>query len=78
MASRIFSIMEVAQICNVDKHTASRWFNRGRIKGHRTPGNLGRCVPRDSLVEFLNRENRPLSCLEEYEKHHQETQPVGK
>jgi excisionase family DNA binding protein len=62
---QVFTICEVAQICKVAPRTVGKWFDSGRLRGYRTPGNQNRRIPREDLVRFLKEHNMPLGELEE-------------
>lgn len=61
----VFTTDQVAKICKVAPSTAAKWFDSGRLKGHRIPGSQDRRIPRESLVEFLKEHGMPLGELEE-------------
>ncbi|MCA1753229.1 MAG: helix-turn-helix domain-containing protein, partial [Spirochaeta sp.] len=50
---RIFSALEVANICGVVNQTAINWIKNGYLKAFTTPGGQYR-VYSDDLVEFLH------------------------
>ncbi|HEQ71465.1 MAG TPA: response regulator [Spirochaetia bacterium] len=61
---RIFSALEVANICGVVNQTAINWIKNGHLKAFITPGGQYR-VYADDLIEFLN--NRGMRIPEELE-----------
>lgn len=52
-AKAVYTIAEVAKICNTTPRDASRWFDSGRLRGYRIPGSNDRRVPHMQLVEFM-------------------------
>lgn len=67
---QVFTMGEVAELCNVAIRTASKWFDTGRLKGYRVPGALDRRVPRANLIRFLRDHGMPLGLLEVDERAH--------
>ena len=61
---RIFSALEVANICGVVNQTAINWIKNGHLKAFITPGGQYR-VYADDLIDFLN--NRGMRVPEELE-----------
>lgn len=53
----IFSIDEIAKICNVTPRTVGKWFDSGRLAGYRIPTTNIRRVPRKNLISFLKEHN---------------------
>jgi excisionase family DNA binding protein len=51
---------EVAKICNVAPRTATKWFDRGRLKGYRIPGSKDRRIPTQELIRFMKTHNMPI------------------
>ncbi len=49
---RLFSALEVANICGVVNQTAINWIKNGHLNAFTTPGNQYRVYPED-LVAFL-------------------------
>ncbi|TVR59735.1 MAG: response regulator [Spirochaetaceae bacterium] len=62
---RIFSALEVANICGVVNQTAINWIKNGYLKAFTTPGGQYRVYSED-LVEFLH--SRGMRMPEELEK----------
>jgi excisionase family DNA binding protein len=60
----IFSTTQVAKICKVSPRTVNKWFDSGRLRGHRTLGGRLRQVPRANLIQFLLEHGMPLGELE--------------
>ena len=60
----VYTTGQVARICKVAPRTVATWFDSGRLKGYRIPGSQDRRVPRESMVQFLNEHNLPLSFLD--------------
>ena len=50
--SKVFSALEVANICGVVNQTAINWIKAGHLKAYTTPGGQFRVTPED-LAEFL-------------------------
>jgi hypothetical protein len=64
----VFTTPEVAWICKVAARTVNRWFDSGRLPGHRQGGPRGkRMVRREDLVRFLTEHGMPLGELGEQE-----------
>ena len=61
--TQIFTIGQVAKLCDVSPRTASKWFDSGRLKGYRIPGSTDRRITRDYLIQFL-KEQKMESILE--------------
>jgi len=53
--TQVFTTGQVATICKVAPRTVTKWFDAGRIKGYQIPGSMDRRIPRDNLIEFLNK-----------------------
>ena len=49
---KVFSALEVANICGVVNQTAINWIKKGYLKAYTTPGGQFRVTPED-LAEFL-------------------------
>lgn len=49
---KVFSALEVANICGVVNQTAINWINAGHLKAYTTPGGQFRVTPED-LAQFL-------------------------
>jgi len=62
---KVFTTGQVAKICKVAPRTVSKWFDSGRLKGHRIPGAQNRCIPREYLIKFLKEHGMPLGDLED-------------
>jgi len=67
--AKVFTIGQIAKICNVAPRTVSKWFDSGRLKGYRIPGRQERRIPRKQLIRFLKEHGMPLDELEEEEWH---------
>ncbi|MBN1523265.1 MAG: response regulator [Spirochaetales bacterium] len=61
---KIFSALEVANICGVVNQTAINWIKNGHLKAFMTPGGQYR-VYTDDLIDFLN--SRGMRIPEELE-----------
>lgn len=62
---KVFTIGQVAKICNVGRKIVRKWFDSGRLKGYRIPGSQDRRIPREYLVKFLKEHGMPLGDLED-------------
>ena len=63
---RIFTVRQVATICKVAPKTVIKWFDSGRLKGHRLPcGGCQRRIPREYLIKFLTDHGMPLGELDD-------------
>jgi tetratricopeptide (TPR) repeat protein len=60
----IFTTGQVAKICKVSPRTVNKWFDSGRLRGHRTTESPIRRVPRANLVQFLQEQGMPLGELD--------------
>lgn len=62
---RLFSALEVANICGFKNQTAINWIKKGDIKAFTTPGGQYRVYPED-LIEFMSSRNMriPRELLE--------------
>lgn len=63
-ARDLFTIGEVAYICEVSRATVSRWFDLSLLRGFRIPGSRHRRVPAQWLREFMIKYGMPLERLE--------------
>src|SRR5262249_13340965 len=59
----IFTTGQIAKICKVSPRTVTKWFDSGRLRGHRTTGSQIRRVPRANLIQFLQEHGLPLGEL---------------
>ncbi len=59
-----FTTGQVAKICHVAPRTVSKWFDSGRLTGYRIPGSMDRRVPKTDLLEFMRKNNLPMSEIE--------------
>ena len=59
----VFTTGEVARICGLSQQTVIRCFDSGRIKGFKIDGSTYRRIPRQSLIEFMKKNNIPLDKL---------------
>lgn len=62
---KVFSTGQVAKICKVAPRTVAKWFDSGRLRGYRIPGNQDRRIPREHLIKFMKEHGIPLGELEE-------------
>lgn len=51
---------DIAKICNVSIRTASKWFDKGLLKGYQLPGSGDRRIPADEFQEFMKKHNMPF------------------
>jgi two-component system, OmpR family, response regulator RpaA len=49
---RDFTTGEVAKLVGVAPRTVSKWFDSGRLRGHRIPASNDRRIPRRHLLDF--------------------------
>lgn len=61
--TQIFTMGQVAKLCDVAPRTAGKWFDSGRLKGYRIPGSQDRRTTREHLMQFL-KEHGMNSALE--------------
>ncbi len=64
----IFTMRQVATICQVAPRTVMKWFDSGRLRGYRIPGTQDRRIPREHLIRFLKEHGMPLGELEDEDK----------
>lgn len=64
----VFTTGEVAEVCQISQQTVIRCFDSGKLKGFRVPGSKFRRIPRESLINFMNEHQIPLSNLESGKK----------
>lgn len=57
---------QVAKICQVAPRTVSKWFDNGRLKGHRIPGSQDRRIRLRALIDFMVLNHMPLGDLERF------------
>lgn len=62
--SKIFSSGQVARMCGVAPRTASKWMDRGLLKGYRIPGSRDRRCSRTNLLAFMRKHDMPTDALE--------------
>jgi excisionase family DNA binding protein len=60
---KIFTTGQIAKICGVSLSTAKRWVERGEIHGFRLPGSGEWRIPRQELINFMERNAFPLDDL---------------
>lgn len=60
---RVFTVPEVAKICQVAPCTIHKWFDSGRIKGYRILGTHDVRIPREHLVDFLQKYGMPSDVI---------------
>lgn len=60
MVERLFTTVDLANVCNVSLRTVIRWVDEGRLPSFRTPGGHRRVREKD-LRQFLERYNIPFS-----------------
>jgi PleD family two-component response regulator len=59
LSVRLFSALEVANICGFKNQTAINWIKRGNIKAFTTPGGQYRVYPED-LLSFMESRNMKI------------------
>ncbi|MGP1587909.1 MAG: response regulator [Treponemataceae bacterium] len=66
---KVYSALEVANICGVVNQTVINWIKKGYLSAFSTPGSQYR-VYQDDLIAFMNSRNMrvPFQLLEENEK----------
>lgn len=60
-----FTSGEIADMCRVSPMTVNKWFDSGRLKGHRLPDSGDRRIMEESLLKFIANQGLKLRCLEE-------------
>ncbi len=50
---------DVARICQVAPKTATKWFDKGLLKGYKIPGSQDRRIRHADLMDFLHAHNIP-------------------
>lgn len=61
---KVFTTGEVAKVLGININTVIKWFDQGEIEGFKLPVSGERRIPYDSLIEFLKKNDIPLSLLE--------------
>jgi excisionase family DNA binding protein len=61
---KTFTTGQIAKRCSVAPRTASKWIDRGHLKGWRIPGSKDRRVYREDLIAFLKANEMKLGDLE--------------
>ena len=61
---KIFTVGQVAEVCKVAPRTVQKWFDSGRLEGHRDASNK-RLIPREQLIQFIKLHGLPLGELAE-------------
>lgn len=64
LIKRLFTTGQAAKIFTVAPRTLSKWFDSGRLKGHRIPGSQDRRITRLSILRMLADEGMGVSPLE--------------
>ncbi len=64
----VYTTGEVAQICNISQQTVIRCFDNGKLAGFRVPGSRFRRIPRESLIQFMKKNDIPLDQLDSGKK----------
>lgn len=59
---KVFSALEVANICGVVNQTAINWINAGHLKAYTTPGGQFRVTPED-LAQFLKERGSEIPSI---------------
>ena len=73
---KIFSALEVANICGVVNQTAVNWIKNGHLKAFMTPGNQYRVYADDLIAFLLERGMRIPDELEPYLEKNQKTNTI--
>lgn len=60
----VFTTGDVAKICSVTIRTVIKWFESGDLAGYKIPGSKDRRIPRDNLIDFMQRHGMPLKGFE--------------
>jgi excisionase family DNA binding protein len=60
----VYTTGEVARICNVTIRTVIKWFESGELKGFKIPNSKDRRIPRDNLIEFMQKHGIPLKNMD--------------
>jgi len=61
---KVFTTGEVARICNVTIRTVIKWFDSGELKGFKIPNSRDRRIPRENLLEFMQKHGIPIQQLD--------------
>ncbi len=59
----VFTTGDVAKICSVTVVTVNKWFDSGKLTGYKMPGSRSRRIPRDELIEFMQKYGLPIEKL---------------
>ena len=68
MVKQVYTTGEAAKVCKVSQQTIIRCFDNGRLQGFRVPGSRFRRIPRESLIQFMKKNDIPLDTLESGKK----------
>lgn len=49
----IFTTGQAAKVMGVTPRQVSKWFDSGRLRGYRIPGNQDRRIPKENLLQFM-------------------------
>ena len=60
----VYTTGEVARICDVTIRTVIKWFESGELKGFKIPNSRDRRIPRENLIEFMEKHGIPLNNLD--------------
>ncbi len=60
---KIFTTGEAAVLCKVSQQTIIRCFDKGQLTGFRVPGSRFRRIPREDLLDFMERNGIPTDPL---------------
>ncbi|MCA9310939.1 MAG: response regulator [Phycisphaerales bacterium] len=60
---KIFTTGEAAVVCKVSQQTIIRCFDKGQLTGFRVPGSRFRRIPREDLIQFMERNGIPTDPL---------------
>lgn len=77
MMKMVFTVTEVAKICQVAPATVRHWFDRGLLKGYVIPGGRERRIPRQAFVRFYTDHGFPKEWLDEFDRRWEAANPEG-
>lgn len=55
-----YTTADVAKLLHVAPQVVAKWFDSGRLRGYRVPGDQTRMIPKENLVRFLEDHSMPI------------------
>jgi excisionase family DNA binding protein len=60
LSKKVYTTAEAARLLGVSQRTVCRWFDAGRLRGHRLHGDRERRIPREQLIRFFRANGKPV------------------